>query len=78
VVVMQNPRTDAEAGRLQEIVKEQRLQFQYSEAALIDVYSAFEQSGDVAALINPADGLHPNDAGERLWAQTTIDAFGIG
>ncbi len=78
VVVLQNPRTDEEADRLQAIVKEQRQQFQYSEAALIDVYSAFQASGDVSALINPADGLHPNDAGERLWAQTTIDAFGIG
>lgn len=78
VVVLQNPRTDAEASRLESIVKEQRLQFQYSEAALIDVYSAFQASGDVAALVNPIDGLHPNDAGERLWAQTTIDAFGIG
>ena len=37
---------------------------------LIDVYQAFEEAGDVDALL--LDGMHPNDRGHRLIADRLL------
>lgn len=79
VIVLQNPRADEYADRQAGIVSELRDQFgsDRSPVALIDVYSAFEKTGDLPAFLNAQDQFHPNLPGEQLWEQTVASAFGL-
>lgn len=73
VVILQNPRLDSFAGEQQQAVDQLRQAYSKPSkgVALIDVNGAFKR-GDTATLLRP-DGYHPNDAGERLWANTVYD-----
>ncbi|MEX5237808.1 SGNH/GDSL hydrolase family protein [Kocuria arenosa] len=76
-VTLQNPRTDALADEHARIVARLRQDVPAQGAAiLIDVFSAFEASHDVSALLRP-DGFHPSDAGETLWADVAWRSLGL-
>lgn len=42
--------------------------------ALVDAYTAFETSGNLAALIS-SDGIHPNRQGETVWLEAAKETF---
>jgi hypothetical protein len=43
---------------------------------VIDVYSAFPADASARAALM-ADGLNPNEAGQKLWSKTVLAAFGL-
>lgn len=77
-IVLQNPRTDslAKADMLQRGVNALRQRFggASSGITLIDVNSAFPRDAGLAAYLRP-DGLHPNERGQQLWADTVAAAL---
>lgn len=69
-VILQNPRVDDEAARMDGIITRLRGGWGSTQpSTLIDVYSVFKKSGDVPRLLKD-DGFHPNEAGEYLWFET--------
>lgn len=74
-VTLQNPHT-AEGSSKQRAMLSASLEDRYSNGPvkILDVRKAFEDTGDVAALLMD-DGLHPNPAGSEVWAKVVIDSL---
>lgn len=78
VVILQNPRLGDEprAKLEQRAIDELRAAYTGSNDAVIaDVNSKF-QGADLPTLLN-ADGIHPNEEGHRLWAETVLATLGL-
>lgn len=77
-VMLQNPRVDspAKADMLQRGVNLLRQRFggARSGVTLIDVHSAFPHDAGLTAYLRP-DGIHPNERGQQLWADTVAAAL---
>ncbi|MDV6241229.1 SGNH/GDSL hydrolase family protein [Rhodococcus opacus] len=67
-IILQNPRVDRESGRLESIITALRDAPDLRDVEKIDIHSTFVQEGNYADLL-VADGFHPNQAGENIWAQ---------
>lgn len=78
VVILQNPRTDDRADAGQQAIDELRGVYSVPKTGvvLVDVNSAFTR-GDVPALLRP-DGVHPNEQGSQVWADTVVNALRLG
>lgn len=70
-VMLQNPRTDANAVRQDSVVENLRGQWTGSDVTLIDAYKAFTDHGGLPGLLLP-DGFHPNAAGSDVWTSAVL------
>lgn len=77
VVLTQNPEAEdgpnaagqaAEVAAFADLARQRHL-------TVVDVRAAFEEQGDLGAFLDEL-GVHPNDRGDLLWAQTVLDALG--
>lgn len=75
VVVLQAPRTN-DPGPLEDAVTATRGWAGQQQITAIDVHAAFEAAGDLPSLLKE-DGVHPNDRGSQLWADTVTAALPI-
>jgi len=76
-VVLQNPRVDGSAENQAAKIDTIRQTFdEWSGVEVVDVYTAFEERGDVRPLLRP-DGFHPSDEGSLVWAAVTEQALGL-
>lgn len=73
-VVLQNPSLNLREARTEASVAALRDWAPRAGYAAIDVNAAFRAGGDLGALL--ADDVHPNPAGQRLWAATVSAALG--
>lgn len=76
-VTFQNPRLDNFENRQNATVGNLRKAWANKQnAATIDVFAAYRDTGDPAGLLD-SDRLHPNDDGEQLWADTAWEALSL-
>lgn len=79
-IVLQNPRADKpdRAALEAETFKQigQRFGDPTSPTDVIDVFSAFPTDDSLRDLLEQ-DGIHPNQAGQQLWADTVASALGL-
>lgn len=75
-LVLQSPRLDADAARQDQVVEALRARYTGGAVSLIDVHAAFRSRPSLPDLLS-ADLLHPNAAGEQLWAETVEAALGV-
>jgi lysophospholipase L1-like esterase len=77
VVTAQNPRLDTGAKIDAEVVKMTKaIPATFPTISVIDAYKAFEDAGNLEALIS-GDGLHPNPEGQQVWTAAVMDALGF-
>ncbi|MFV3113610.1 MULTISPECIES: SGNH/GDSL hydrolase family protein [Gordonia] len=68
VALLQNAALEPAAARSKSNIANVKVQANAMCLPVVDVFTGFEQS-DLASLItDDGDGVHPNDAGSRLWA----------
>ena len=74
-IILQNPRTTTPQQQEDNVEAIDRA-FADSNYLLIDVASAFRAERALAPLLQP-DGVHPNDKGQELWAESVARGLGL-
>lgn len=76
MATIQNPRTDNPVQSEAAIQAARNFGDRRPDVKMIDVHAAFVQQPDPTALLG--DGLHPNEAGQKVWTATVAQALGLG
>ena len=79
VVTAQNPRTDGEAGKVgaEVVAATKETAATYEGVTVLDVHSAFQNSGQPLPSLLVSDGLHPSPAGYEVWSAAVLESLGF-
>lgn len=76
MVMAQNPE-NVTGQRQQDVVQETtELVAQVPNVEVVDAFTAFQSADDLSALLEE-DGIHPNEAGYRIWAELFTERLGF-